>query len=64
MLRQVGADARKLGFAVDRNVDSKPAPIKCDNYLVSRLVEINLTRLSYVNKSQTLTVPCSLFPVP
>ncbi|MEQ8465185.1 MAG: hypothetical protein RIC07_16600 [Coleofasciculus sp. E1-EBD-02] len=31
---------------------------------ISRLVEINLTRLSYVNKHQTLTVPCSLFPVP
>jgi len=37
---------------------------------LSRLVEINLTRLSYVNKPKTLTVPCDtpseveVFPVP
>ncbi len=35
MLRQVGAGARELGLAVDGNVDSKPAPIKCDNYLLN-----------------------------
>jgi len=32
--------------------------------LISRLVEINSTILSYINRPQTLTVPCSLFPVP
>lgn len=35
MLRQVGADVRELGLAVDGNVDSKPTPIKCDNYLLN-----------------------------
>ncbi|MEQ8998325.1 MAG: hypothetical protein RID53_17655 [Coleofasciculus sp. B1-GNL1-01] len=55
---------RSADFSADSIPGNAIAFLPFDHVAISRLVEINLTRLSYVNKPQTLTVPCSLFPVP